>query len=121
MPGFTLRRSDDLNAIICGFVAHGWEFEIFGQPIPVAQQHGWRHYEIERRLLTLGGEAMRDAIMALREQGLKTEPSFARLLGLSGDPYAALLELEAQDDDTLRALIHGQEKAPVLSGPTMPQ
>ncbi|HUD90474.1 DUF4269 domain-containing protein, partial [Sphingobium sp.] len=46
MPGFTLRRSDDLNAIICGFVAHGWEFEIFGQPIPVAQQHGWRHYEI---------------------------------------------------------------------------
>lgn len=121
MPGFALRQSHALNALICGFVAHGWLFEIFGQPIPVTQQHGWRHYEAERRLLALGGEPMRGAIMALREQGLKTEPAFARLLGLGGDPYAALLELETLDDAALRALIHGQEKAPVLSGPIMPE
>ncbi|NWK95190.1 DUF4269 domain-containing protein [Sphingobium lactosutens] len=110
MAGFALRRHDELDAIICGFVAHGWAFEIFGQPIPVTRQHGWRHYEVERRLLTLGGGILRHEINILRNQGLKTEPAFGRLLGLNGDPYAALLELERQDDDALRELIHRQRK-----------
>lgn len=105
MPVFSLRRRADLNAVVCGFTAHGWAFEIFGQTMPVARQHGWRHFLIEQRLLAMGGETLREAVMALRRTGLKTEPAFARLLGLDGDPYVALLRLEGQDDAALRALL----------------
>jgi hypothetical protein len=106
LPGFILHRRADLGAVIGRFVAHGWAFEIFGQPLPIAHQHGWRHYLVERRLLALGGEPFHNAIIALRNRGLKTEPAFARLLRLAeSDPYAALLDLEEEDDDTLRALI----------------
>lgn len=104
-PDFAVHARPDLDAMIVRFRAWDWPFEIFGQALPVAQQHGWRHFCVERRLLDLGGPALAQAIMALRHRGLKTEPAFATLLGLTGNPYAALLELEGQDDAALRALL----------------
>jgi len=44
-------------------------------------------------------------VLALRQAGLKTEPAFAELLALAGDPYAALLELESQSAPQLTALL----------------
>ena len=104
-PDFSVHARPDLGAMIIRFSTWDWSFEIFGQALPVAQQHGWRHFRIERRLLDLGGPALAQAIIALRHRGLKTEPAFAALLGLTGDPYAALLDLEGQDDAALRALL----------------
>ena len=60
---------------------------------------------IQARLLDLGGDALRIAIVALRRSGLKTEPAFARHLGIAGDPYIALLALEKIDDGGLRRLL----------------
>ena len=79
--------------------------EIFGQDRPVTEQWGFRPMVVEARLLDLGGPGFRNAILALRHQGLKTEPAFARLLGLGGDPYAAVLTLEAWSDSALRRLV----------------
>lgn len=87
--------------IVAGFRANGWAFEIFGAVEPVAEQAGWRHFQIERRLLALQGGRLREAVLALRRQGLKTEPAFAAALGLAGDPYAALLALESLPDEAL--------------------
>ncbi|MEP7452306.1 DUF4269 domain-containing protein [Phyllobacterium sp. SB3] len=87
--------------IIAAFHGEGWEFEIFACPEPVDEQAGWRHFCIEARLLHLGGAAFRDRVMELRRSGLKTEPAFAIALSLTGDPYNALLELEALADDVL--------------------
>ena len=57
------------------------------------------------RSLRIGGEPLRKKIRELKVSGLKTEPSFAKVLGLSGDPFLAFLELEDIDDDQLTELI----------------
>lgn len=105
-PGFAMwqwQGSD--RPVVARFRCAGWLFELFGQARPVAEQLGWRHFVIERRLLALGGEPLRAAVMARRRAGAKTEPAFAQVLGLTGDPYAALLTLEGMDDANLRARI----------------
>lgn len=102
--GFTLRQwTSGERAIITSFTAHGWDFEVFGAAIPVRQQAGWRHFDVERRLLALGGEGFRAEIMRRRMAGLKTEPAFAAALALPGDPYQALLALAGESDPALAA------------------
>ena len=104
-PAFTLHRIEQQGhaCLVAGFMVGEWPVEIFGQPVPSAQQHGYRHLLIEHRLLTLGGDTFRAQVQAQRAAGLKTEPAFAATLGLTGDPYAALLTLEAYSDAELRA------------------
>ncbi|WP_306917651.1 DUF4269 domain-containing protein [Rhizobium mesoamericanum] len=93
------------RAVLASFRAHGWEFEIFGGPEPVERQRGWRHFEVERRLLLLGGLGFRDAVRFQRQSGIKTEPAFWIVLGQDGDPYQELLGLyDATDQDLLRVL-----------------
>jgi hypothetical protein len=105
--GFRMQQwTADERPIVAAFEAHGWAIELFGHPRPVREQAGWRHFLVERRLLDLGGEAFRAAVLQQRNDGLKTEPAFAAALGLSGDPYAKLLELERQADADLVALLH---------------
>jgi len=103
-PGFRLaRRSVGGHvATVVGFRYETEEIEVFGQALPTAQQHGWRHLLVEAAVLAAGGEAWRTAVRALKQQGLKTEPAFAQLLGLPGDPYAALLTLEGLPATELR-------------------
>ena len=83
----------------------GFTIEPFGQPLPAERQSAYRHMVIEARLLALGGAALRRRIVALKRSGVKTEPAFAQCLGLDGDPYLALLDLEALDDSRLAAQI----------------
>lgn len=91
--------------VVAAFFAEGWVFEVFGDPRPVGEQEGWRHFLVERRLLQLGGDAFRAAVTARRAGGAKTEPAFAAALGLAGDPYGALLDLGALEDAALQALL----------------
>ena len=91
--------------VIASFVAQGWLVEVFGQAKPVSEQNAWRHLLVERRLLRLGGAAFRAAVMADRAAGMKTEPAFATVLRLNGDPYQMLLDLESRDDMTLVHLL----------------
>lgn len=71
--------------------------EIFGQPLPVTDQMGYRHLLIEAAILEREDRispGFRKKIVALKKQGIKTEPAFCQLLGLKGDPYLALLEYQ---------------------------
>lgn len=88
-------REDKQETIVASFYADGFMIEIFGQNIPCHQQSGYRHMVIEHQLLNKYGETFRRQIIHLKKQGYKTEPAFAKLLELEGDPYEALLRLEA--------------------------
>jgi hypothetical protein len=106
-PGFRLARRvvGGHATTVAGFGYGAEEIEVFGQALPTAQQHGWRHLLVEAAVLAAGGEAWHTAVRALKAQGLKTEPAFAQLLGLAGDPYAALLALEELSANELRRLV----------------
>lgn len=93
------------QAIVARFHAADWPFEIFAQTTPVQRQTGWRHFLVEKRLLDLGVPELRTAVVAAKRSGRKTEPAFADLLKLAGNPYEALLALEQLDDDALHALL----------------
>lgn len=104
---FTVRQwADRENAIIASFTAADWTFELFGQALPVSEQKGWKHFQVEQRLLALGRDPFRATLMRFRHHGMKTEPSFAAVLGLKGsNPYGALLEIAGWSDEALSALL----------------
>ena len=88
--------------LVARFEWSGWPFEVFGDTRPVDRQPGWLHFEIERRLLDLDDGRLRKVVLRQRSLGLKTEPAFAAVLGIAGDPYQGLLELASESDAQLR-------------------
>lgn len=92
---FSVRKIDTPNgeAIVCNFIIGEMEFEIFAQKIPTTDQAAYKHMVIEHKILALKDEAFRQEVIALKRQGIKTEPAFAMLLGLEGNPYDALLNV----------------------------
>jgi ribosomal protein S18 acetylase RimI-like enzyme len=93
-------------AVVAGFELGDAAVEVFGQALPVHLQAGFRHMVVEGQLLVHGGAALRERVRQLKRGGMKTEPAFARVLGLAGDPYAALLELEAWSPGRLGQLVN---------------
>ncbi|NER17412.1 DUF4269 domain-containing protein [Spongiivirga citrea] len=94
--GFEIRTYDrhGVECTTAKFRGKHFEIEIFGQDIPVKEQNAYRHMIIEDNILKSKGPAFRSKIRKLKSEGLKTEPAFAKLLGLSGDPYKALLKID---------------------------
>lgn len=84
---------NDVSSVIANFMIDGQLIEVFGQAVPVKEQNGYRHMIAEYELLRKHGEPLRQQVIQLKRQGLKTEPAFAQALGLAGDPYQALLYL----------------------------
>ncbi|CAM4481063.1 DUF4269 domain-containing protein [Paenibacillus tarimensis] len=106
--GFSVRSRtvDGVHRVVSSFVCRNWTIELFGQPIPTTQQNAYRHMIVEARVLSIWGDKARDRIIELKRSGLKTEPAFARMLGISGDPYQALLDMYDWDNERLRDYIH---------------
>ncbi|OHX66045.1 DUF4269 domain-containing protein [Flammeovirga pacifica] len=74
------------------FFVKGMQIEIFAENKPTNEQNAYRHMLIEHYFLGLKGEDFKKEIIALKADGLKTEPAFAKLLELEGDPYLELLK-----------------------------
>lgn len=96
---FTIKEQYGLDApaIVANFVVNDFEIEIFGQNIPTKKQLAYRHLAAEYNLLIKHGEKFRQQIIELKRKGYKTEPAFALILGLTGDPYTELLKFEANE------------------------
>lgn len=75
-----------------------WPLELYVTPAPIETINGWRHLTLMAALLERFGDAFYREVLRLRlGEGLKGEAAMCRLLGLAGDPYAALLTLEGRN------------------------
>lgn len=83
-----------------------WLIELFGHPLPPVQQQAYRHMIVEHRVIGLANANFCETIITLKRKGIKTEPAFAQLLNLPGNPYEALLSLESYSDQQLEKLLH---------------
>ncbi|MBM7573408.1 DUF4269 domain-containing protein [Aquibacillus albus] len=81
----------DLSVVKTNFFYKGFEFELFGQPQPVKQQYAYIHMVIEHAIMEEFPH-VREQVIRLKQEGLKTEPAFCEVLGLTGDPYLQLIE-----------------------------
>jgi len=86
----TTKVREVVSAVV-SFVHHGLVIEVFAQPVPSEMQLGFVHMCIEAAVLHGRGAAFADEVRALKRQGVKTEPAFAQLLGIQGDPYLGLV------------------------------
>jgi hypothetical protein len=89
---FQIRDDETKGNIVVRFTIDNFDIEIFADKIPTREQAGYRHMIVEFQILLRFGEDFRKKIIELKNEGLKTEPAFATLLGLKGDPYEALLK-----------------------------
>jgi hypothetical protein len=94
LEGFVLTELTVRNipTITSNYRFGGFDFELFAQPNAVGKQNAYRHMIIEHHLL-LKNPQVRAEIIHLKEKGIKTEPAFAQVFGLVGDPYEQLLIL----------------------------
>lgn len=90
--------------VVANFNYEGFDIEIFGSAYPVVAQNSYRHMLIEDRILKLLGEDFNKEVVKLKETGIKTEPAFADLLKLEGDPFYELLQLESYSDKEIKKL-----------------
>ncbi|UBM60896.1 DUF4269 domain-containing protein [Marinilongibacter aquaticus] len=97
-PGFDFRIKPLKRraSFIANFQLNEFEVELFAQDLPTIEQDAYKHMLGEYRLLQKYGEAFKTKVVDLKKKGYKTEPAFAKLLHLKGDPYQAILDLFAE-------------------------
>lgn len=89
--------------VVGQFRCNHFMFEVYASETPVYLQAGYRHYQVMKRLVKIGGNGFIDKVRQLKESGFKTEPAICRVMGISGEPYVAVLELEHWSEKELKA------------------
>ena len=98
-----------------------WPVELYVTPARLETLNGWRHLSLMAALLGHFGHDFHQAVLRLRlGEGLKGEAAICRLLGLCGDPYAALLTLEGRDLATLHWQARSLSDSPTPAGSPAP-
>jgi hypothetical protein len=108
-PAFTIRPDGPLTLVT--FTGARLTVELVGAARPVEEQTAYRHAVAHRRLVAAGGPAFACAVREQRRlDGLKTEPALAAVLGLDGEPYAAIERLAAVGDAELIELVRARPR-----------
>ena len=82
------------TCLTCNFRIDTFEIEIYLENKIPTEQNAYQHMLIEAKLLEKFDESFKNKIIELKKNGYKTEPAFAKVLELKGNPYLALLEYE---------------------------
>lgn len=99
----------NLVSVLARFQTEEFSYELFGQNIPIVEQMGFVHLQVEYKILSIAGESFKERIRILKNEGWKTEPAFAYLLGIQKDPYHALYDMRLFSDKELRNFIFSSE------------
>ncbi len=94
--GFSITQKTigTIDTTIIRFNTFSFPIEFFAQNRPTKSQLAYQHMLIEYQILQSQGQAFKQEVIELKKQGMKTEPAFAKLLHLQGDPYKTLLTLK---------------------------
>lgn len=93
--------SQGKRSLVARFEFSKFRIEVFGQALPSLQQNAFLHMVAEAKLLRLFGEDLRLEVRLLKSRGIKTEPAFAKILGIEGDPYTQLLTFIDSSDEAI--------------------
>lgn len=109
-PEVKIEKEESINkglrSVTFSFEFENVRFEIFCQEKLAVQQDAYQHFLVEEKILKYSpSELILNQIKALRAQGLKTEPAFAKVLGLQGDCYQELLTLQKYSIQDLQRLL----------------
>lgn len=88
---FSIEIKSQENILICNFYIEKIPFEIYAENKPTHLQNGYLHMIKEYEILNQKDIHFKNQIIQLKKQGTKTEPAFAQLLNLKGNPYEELL------------------------------
>lgn len=100
------KNYDSTETLVCRFKYNNLRFEIFAQPKSTYKQRAFRHFQVEGRLLKIGGTNFQNKVLDLKKLGSKTEVAFAQILKLTQDPYLALEALYYKNDMELLQLFN---------------
>ena len=103
---FSVQQRQGTDIVLCRFEKGGFPVEIYASRDEPLSSTAFRHLVVEHRILLLAPEDFKNEVIRLKNNGVKTEPAFARLLGLEGDPYDAVLLLEDYPDQKLLNLLN---------------
>lgn len=85
------RTDENQTILVCNFTIDEIPFEIYAENKPTHLQNGFLHMIKEHEILQKLGKDFQNQIIQLKKEGHKTEPAFAKLLNLPGNPYIELL------------------------------
>ncbi|MEZ4754667.1 MAG: DUF4269 domain-containing protein [Bdellovibrionota bacterium] len=101
---FSITERDSYSLV--NFNLPPFPIEIYGSTIETPQNNAYKHLTAMKRVLDLADDSLREEIRILKRNGFKTEPAFASLLQLKGDPYQAFKKLFDVPNKILTELIH---------------
>jgi uncharacterized protein len=93
------------KALVVTFEFSGFIFEIYAEDKPTVVQSSNLHFILQERILKLANNDFFNKIRDLKKSGIKTEPAFAQVLKMTGDPYLVLLGLQKKSEAELKKMI----------------
>ncbi|MCG6169548.1 DUF4269 domain-containing protein [Leptospira sp. FAT2] len=81
------KKFQNPDSIAVRFYTKEFAYEIFGQTIPVIDQMGFVHLQVEHKILSIAGTRFREYMCAWKREEIKTEHAFCDPFRLKGNPY----------------------------------
>lgn len=95
----------DNHVLVINFFVKDIEIEIYASQLDSILTNGYKHMIVEERILKIANKSFKKEIIRLKKAGMKTEPAFARVLKLEGNPYNELLKFESLDDKEIEKIL----------------